>query len=91
MTDDSEDSDAKYKRGLLPLRSEIDYKRRQLSKVAQCEFNEIKVIDSKGRVRIRKRRKQSNKASECNEFDIRKVLNLPKNIFANYFSSIGRL
>ena len=90
MTDDSEDSDAKYKRGLLPLRSEIDYKRRQLSKVAQSEFNEIKVIDSKGRVRIRKRRKQSNKASECNEFDIRKVLNLPKNIFGNYFSSIGR-
>lgn len=28
MTDLSDDSDANYKRGLLPLRSEIDYKRR---------------------------------------------------------------
>lgn len=62
MTDlsDDEDSDGQ-KRGFLPLRSEIDYKRRMQQKAAQNDFKEVKIIDSKGRVRIRKRRKQFNK------------------------------
>lgn len=52
MSDLSDDSEGRL-RGLLPLRSEIDYKRRLHGQDLVCEFNEVKFIDSKGRIRIR--------------------------------------
>ena len=54
------------------------------------DFKEVKFIDSKGRVRVRKRRKQFNKACECTEYDIRKVLKLPKSVFGNVYGNLSR-